>query len=615
MDFGAKILDKLQALPTPLNVFHLFIDNWMLFQRSSFDHFDDFGDPYISQIFLIEMSTGRYIHRSQGQTVDRGTSLDLEALASKLTQVFLGTQPCHGLPFQNKALVSNTLNILEYPFRRYASEQCQFYFNVSEMKSESIDDETKPLSRCPACQEAWQEARAIPVDSGFGDDILKMDQDDPVEHLVNFDCDINEDADIWSHHTNLRPKVNEVNNQVPEDTIAEEPSELRKAYKCKCCSKIFQTQSALTCHARKRKQEERAKRKVGCRECDDSDIVTFTQLAVHVAKHHSNQLANYTNFFPHEEDLSLMKEPMKCTVCDMINNGSALSHRHREIYHDLGDYSCAECQEPCLTYYDLVVHNYQKHGKATDHIPPSPSSLKVIVHEDGKIEYKKSKITCQVCLKTYSGSLGFVAHMRKKHSWGIFSCRPCGGSCHFAKDISAHVLNFHKDRPEIECPNCQRIFCLEKDPGVFTAHFQKCAPLPIERGPFQCQFCGKEYACKISLNAHIKMHQGIIKFKCQYCDFGSNHRNVWVTHEKMHLRKLGLCPESEEHRQTQQCDICGKQLANRLQVNQHIRAMHKGYKRTFQCKICGEFLKYSAALYKHKKERHGYVPKSAKLTK
>lgn len=610
MEFTQKLLNKLSNQQTSLSIIHLNIENWILFQRNTFDYLDDTGDPYICQIFLIEISTGRYIHRSQGQNVDHGTTLDLDILASKLTQVFLGTKPCHGFPVQKDPSVSNSLVILDYPFQRFASKDCQFYCNTPETKPESNEGCIQPFSRCLACQDIFDHESFASFDTH---DFLKMDEESLAKSMIDLG---EEDEDIW-----LNQKVMVMDSEKSTITnkrqrkgakLKGSHQEFWKEFKCKCCSKTFSTQSELTCHARKRKQEERAKRKVGCRECDQSDIVTFAQLARHVAKNHPNLLETYQVFFPKEENLNVMKEPMKCSVCDMTNNGSALSHRHREIYHDLGDYSCRECQEPCLTYYDLIVHNYQKHGKTTDHIAPSSTSLKTIVHDDGKIEYKKSKITCQVCLKTYSGSLGFVAHMRTKHSWGIFNCKPCGGSCHFAKDISAHVLNFHKDNPEIECPNCQKKICLTKDPSTFVVHFQKCAPVPADKGPFQCQFCGKEYTCKISLDAHIKMHQGIIKFKCQYCDFGSNHRNVWVTHEKMHLRKLGLSEESEDDKQTHQCDICGKQLANRLQVNQHIRSMHKGYKRTFQCKKCGEFFKYSAALYKHKKEKHGYVPKSVK---
>ncbi|XP_059093698.1 zinc finger protein 256-like [Tigriopus californicus] len=653
MEFKAQILKKLSSLPQSLDILHHVIDNWILFQRKSFEHYDDTGDPYISQIFLIEISTGRYIHRSQGQKVDQGTSLDLDVLASKLAHVFNDTKPCRGFPLQNDMDTSEFLMVLNYPYQRQASKECQFYFDVSSVKNESDHDDTFHfLGLCGPCQETWQDIDPVimkiedypSLGINASEDLMssqssfKIDEEDSSNPtLVNFDYEVlnaNEE-DLWSStDRNTKSVVDSgiigedetSSTQKPnyEVTSMDEEASKGRRYTCKCCSLHFDTPAELLRHRRVQKLKRRAQRKVGCLDCDNSDIVTFKQLADHVAKEHPDKLEEYEVYQPKDQDPSVMKEPLKCIICDFMNNGGVSNFRHRELYHDLGSHVCNECQEPNLTYYDLMIHNYQKHHKPTEYLRPSLFGLDIITQADGKIQFKKmSKSQCSLCSKVYKKDYGLITHMRCQHSWGMFNCSPCGESCHYSKDLSAHVLQFHGENPVIKCPNCLQDFTLKENYDVFNTHYETCLlhiqserkhKSPIgqvtkHQDPFQCDICGKSYSVKRNLDLHMDAHQGILRFKCAYCEFGTNHKHVIEDHEGSHLAKRALT-DGTSRDLLHQCEQCGKQLRSAKLLKRHVRVVHEGKKPSFQCKDCGEFFKHFVALYKHKKYSHGFVSKS-----
>ncbi|TRY63881.1 hypothetical protein TCAL_12903 [Tigriopus californicus] len=653
MDFHAKLVEKLEAPTESLNLLHLVVQNWIIFQRNTFDFLDEDGDPYISQVFLIEISTGRYIHRAQGQKVDFGTTQDLDLLECKLTEVFRGTKPCQGFPIRDVADQAKTTRVLDYPYKRRVSKSCQFLFPTAPVKLEEQSEPNEPnptqLPICQPCFVAWEEivAKRVKFDSdsyaletgvdfeGQMNPALKLDTDFVVDDEDDEeDEDYEEDGlasdesmdydnyeeeqdnqDLWSLKQKESKKSNGKKKRKSAEKKVKKEQKLRdfgKIFKCSHCSETFTSRPMLIKHQRERKRKRRNQRKVGCIECNNSDIVTFKQLVEHALKAHPEKVEEFQRYLPDENTVEKMKDPLKCSICDLISNGSVMNFRHRDIYHDLGDYKCDECHEPCLTYYDLMVHNYQKHAKPTAHVSPSSFALEAITHPDGRIEYKKSKLMCQLCLKAYKKDFGLLVHMRTKHSWGMFDCQPCGESCHYSRDISAHMVNFHSDNPEIKCPNCLEVFNLKDNPFVFNDHYQTCLPGTYQKGSFQCQYCGKEYAVKQTLDAHIKMHQGIIRYKCSYCEYGSNHKAVLMDHEKMHLRKQGLTNESSGLILTHQCDQCGKQFAKRSQINRHVRVVHEGIKPTYPCKECGEFFKHFVALYKHKREKHGFISKNQK---
>ncbi|XP_059094243.1 zinc finger protein 85-like [Tigriopus californicus] len=349
--------------------------------------------------------------------------------------------------------------------------------------------------------------------------------------------------------------------------------------------------------------------------------MNFGNLVKHVAEHHPDKIEEYSRFGQHDdEELEQdMKQPLKCIKCDMVFNGNVLLHRHKQIYHEMGDYNCEECQKPCLTYYDLTVHNYEEHAKPIRYLKPYNYGLESITLDDGKIEKKRTLFVCEHCQASFNTDPGWTLHLRIQHSWGLFECKPCEEVCHYAKDMSAHVLNFHKDQPEVKCPSCPEVFCLRDDPDKFLNHYRDCSRVEAETKSkqkveerksenYQCDYCGKNYNSKLAFEAHIlKQHQGIERYKCDQCDFGTNLKDVLKGHEKIHLRKKGLTNADTDLVLFHQCDQCGKQFSHMTTLRRHIQRVHEGIKPQYKCSDC-EFFAYSnSMLYKHKREVHGFV--------
>ncbi|XP_059092337.1 zinc finger protein 91-like isoform X1 [Tigriopus californicus] len=826
MDRGVELVQKLQScIPLP-KLLYFVMDDWLLVHRNSFDHFNENGEPFIGQVFLIEIKTGRYIHRCQGRKVDHGTAIDLQVLTAKLTYAFQGTKPCPGFFIQEDDGVDDgdplsSTTTLDFPFRRRTSRNCQFYFEVPTIKSENNDAGDERCSPCQAvCQEVHSSSKNI-TDSHFDGsdfalqtdaqskvvdtlrikpedddgngpsspdvssynsseaadqelysmakdrfeshnsngrdnqanldekhdldaidikdnvcedidaqskvvDILRIkpenyDVDGPSSryissydsselvrqeiyskakeifegHIWNGDEDqaklddkpslgimdvidnACEDKQDWrgslavvenkdnphslnmakasdepsssifkvrqssatgtehvymccsqpfpslqalTWHRNLKrghtrhldnsngkPTVPEVEVSIETTTSIDAPRKTRN--RCLCCSIVFPNNRELVKHAVKRQKEERARRKVRCRECKGRRVRTFKQLIRHYSTHHPEKLEKNQEYLPQTQDLETMKKPKTCSICDVVSNGGTMNNRHKESYHVVGNYLCSTCQEPCLTYYDMMIHNFQAHLKATDSIPINYNGLDTYVDEDGKISYKTDGFVCQICSKSFRWNNTFACHQRRAHSWGRMRCKPCGEWSNYSQDISAHTLLFHKDKPEVHCPNCDKMIDLKDNPAAFNNHFPTCAPKrackrPLN-GQFQSQVCGEKYSLKKSLN--LKTPQGIFKYQCQYCGFGANLKQTIVQHKKSHLGKEGSLTEKPK---LCGCEVCGKVFANKKAVYNHMRNVHREQKPVFQCKKCGQLLKNSSALTNHKVKVHGHVPQS-----
>ncbi|TRY63089.1 hypothetical protein TCAL_06268 [Tigriopus californicus] len=640
----AWLLAELAAPEKRLNLWHVVIQDWIVFHRNRFDHFDADGHPYLTQSFLIEVSTGKYIHRAQGQNIDWGTVLDLNLIPSKLRQVFEEGWVCQGFPTRDIHGNNRNFKTLDYPYKRRVAHGCQTYFPKDDCKTEAPGSYI-----CPACREAWHQLTLKPTSAHFDlkleglkseeaeeeqeaahaqfppadfVDVGLTELKDNHEHVVDDgDVDLSFESE---EEFQIRPKKRQRTTRKKTKAKKEPQTDLivvsgsgdleddKRIYSCNHCSETFSSLHNYHKH-------QRDKRRVGCPECCE-DIVTFNQLVKHAFDYHAVTAPNYLKYVQDEEEEKSMKVPRKCLMCDMVYNGMVLLHRHKELYHELGDYRCDECQQPCLTYYDLMIHQYQSHSKAVPRLQPHTHGVDTIQHKDGKVEKKRTLFVCPHCQASYKADSRWTVHMRTKHSWGLFECKPCDEVCHYASDFSSHMINFHPDNSDVKCPSCSKLVSLKEDPEAFNVHYQDCpydsakAVNEYEKKNtlYQCDYCGKNYFSKNSFDAHIKQHQGIERFKCTQCDYGTNYKGVLLDHQKMHLREQGLTNADSELVLFHQCDQCGKQYSNIQGLRDHIKRVHQGIKPSFPCKDCGRTFTNKASLYNHKKREHGFVSTQTK---
>eukprot|EP00094_Tigriopus_californicus_P012473 TCALIF_12058-PA protein Name:"Similar to Zfp37 Zinc finger protein 37 (Mus musculus)" AED:0.58 eAED:0.59 QI:0/0/0/0.5/1/1/2/0/635 len=617
------------------------IQNWVVFLKDTIDCFDDHGDPLLSQLFLLDISTGRYVHRAQGQKLDVGTSLDIGLIEAKISDAFSGTKLCPGFPIQDVVDANQTTKVVEYPWRRQVSNVCQAIFTPT-VKIENGQEDTDLSTACQPCIQAWQEltcndvpevvkdTRDLLVKEESGDDdgdleahefldiggALPDDYDSESSGDDGDEAYEDDDECPWDYEKPNRkkkrldqPKGKRTSSR-KRKSAKEEPEEPPidgKTYPCDHCSKVFTRRRNLRVHKSHLKRESR---QVDCKECQVEKIPSLKKLVDHVTAFHPESLHKYQNYLPDDQDKDKMKEPQQCSICDLVFNGSIYILRHRQLYHEIGDFECVECAESCLTYYDLVLHNHQKHSKATEYIKPHTEGIQVITHEDGKIENRRGTLTCTLCDKRYANDAGFLKHMRHKHSWGVLECLPCNEVCHYAKDFFAHSVRFHAQNGEVKCPTCGVGFGVDS-PETYVSHYAVCDPsfkMSKQDGSCHCQYCGMQFLSKLAFGNHVKSHEGFERFKCTFCEYGSNNKTVLLDHEKTHLREKGLTNGDSTEVLYYHCDKCEKRFNSTNALRLHKKRVHEGIKRLFKCRECGAWFKSNTPLYKHRQAEHGYVP-------
>lgn len=90
-----------------------------------------------------------------------------------------------------------------------------------------------------------------------------------------------------------------------------------------------------------------------------------------------------------------------------------------------------------------------------------------------------------------------------------------------------------------------------------------------------CHICGKGYATRSLLQAHIKAHNSV-KQLCTIC-------NKMIVGLRNHIKYM------HQPKEYVQCEICGTNVQKGKFVNQHYKLHHSGQK--FPCTICGKEFK------------------------
>ena len=124
---------------------------------------------------------------------------------------------------------------------------------------------------------------------------------------------------------------------------------------------------------------------------------------------------------------------------------------------------------------------------------------------------------------------------------GIFECEECPFIAPTAKDITRHKAKDHKEKPRVTCDDC-----------------------------------GRDFARKYELQAHIRsIHLGIKDARCPHCDYVASEKGRVQKHVMtVHMNVRGY-----------KCPHCKYAAKNKSGLDNHVNAIHLKLKK-YKCPHC-----------------------------
>ena len=274
---------------------------------------------------------------------------------------------------------------------------------------------------------------------------------------------------------------------------------------------------------------------------------------------------------------------------------------------------------------------------------------------------------CPWCGKEVSYH-GLLKHIQRKHFWGRFRCEICSNhKVAFAKDLTLHFLEKHKECQDASCPSCFKKYPVSK----LEDHYKDCVIEKIREKKRKqskcdtiCEICGKHLKGEKSKREHQKNHlrdrvengeEGLdesnlffhcekcarvfrrnqelrlhmmrehenVKFPCSKCNVTCATRQLLVKHERIahstdpkyeckhcHKRFGNLtlvAVHAVSHEEAKYpCSHCPKVLKRPEALKAHERRYHTGEK-PFPCSICGKGYVSKHALGDHMKGAHKVI--------
>ena len=363
-------------------------------------------------------------------------------------------------------------------------------------------------------------------------------------------------------------------------------------------------------------KEEEARRR--CHLCEKSYLLKTT-LDAHIKSFHENKIGKFKCEKCHKR--FLLKEELKSHLMEAHNvlNHGQIHQGHEKI-------TCRICKE-------------------------SFSQTKYLNAHIEKVHEKVRRLKCRKCDETFLYHDGLIKHQREIHDI-TFSCHNCGKRFIGENTLKYHSKNCHsklmdqekeeekEDEERLACSICNRHY---RDKESLEKHEE------MVHHVCKCDICEKSFRSKSFLEGHLKL----IHKKCHLCNlqFDDNlslyhhlqnqHANstssassaekksnqvlkvndkmnqksdrdetdlkpaekskvdlkskyIQLRRQKMNSSRWKRAPKSES---PVKCDICGKQMANKTNLQRHIKFCH--FKEGPKCHHCGVRMHDKYTLIRH----------------
>ncbi|XP_073812584.1 uncharacterized protein isoform X27 [Musca autumnalis] len=247
---------------------------------------------------------------------------------------------------------------------------------------------------------------------------------------------------------------------------------------------------------------------------------------------------------------------------------------HIMVHYNPEHFKCKTCNKICRDSTQLEAHEQT-------HLPNPPEA-----------KYKKT-FQCEKCSKTFSSKASFEHHMVAKHvprEEFKFECPECKKKFACSKYALDHQKRYHNPTNKVfVCEICGKVLPKEK---ALYAHNRR---VHMPKKPEQCKYCGKWYATRANMLAHVaNMHKAADnEHRCDICGACSSSPSALYQHKRF------THSSAKKH----QCTLCEWKFQTPQQLNEHI-ATHTGID-LYRCPYCeNKSFKHKARYYVHIKNDH-----------
>ncbi|XP_049819985.1 gastrula zinc finger protein XlCGF26.1 isoform X17 [Aethina tumida] len=265
-------------------------------------------------------------------------------------------------------------------------------------------------------------------------------------------------------------------------------------YKCKKCSKSFQTMR----HLRQHNYIHTLLKSFKCDTCNKK-FKTNRELKNHLKVHESD------------------REKFHCDVCDKYLSSKGCLKTHLKRHWKEYSIKCDYCDAGFYSNHEYALHVGAKHGQSDFVCDICNKSFydknylqqHKLTHEEG---YKLPKAKCEECKKWFLSDKLLKIHQKRYHSNTDprHICYICGKKLSSNTSLKNHII-VHQGLKPFMCATCGRSFANKTTLRVHqrTHTGQK---------PYTCQICGKTFSQSSAHKIHLRKHRGENNYPCQICE-------------------------------------------------------------------------------------------------
>ena len=238
---------------------------------------------------------------------------------------------------------------------------------------------------------------------------------------------------------------------------------------------------------------------------------------------------------------------------------------------ELQYFNCPSCVFKDSSKQEIIYHAFDYHPESIEYLANiNDESLMDIICPWKLIEIKKEEVfdtnegtvdpLYDPSMVEVNMKMEYSEQSPKMKQSDYVDCGICGKSMTH-KYLSEHIKTVHEGIKEHKCNFCGKFYSQKSSLNLHVKTFHKdmAQEKTENKGQVECNFCGKFYSNKSSLNLHVK----------------SFHKDM-VTEQTENKEQI--------EKQTN-CDFCGKSFKRSFDLKKHVRAVHEGIK-DLKCEIC-----------------------------